>query len=128
MTPFSPHSPIGCSFSREVIDASVLPVVSKDLLPWLLKDRREAVEGSSFWNAAEGKDQHDRMGLTYAQRELRRIESDLASEKPLPGGGQSERAAILTIQRNQQAAFVRFWEGKCYLLDKVIEATRARDT
>ncbi len=108
------HSPYGHAFSPEVIAATPLPVVHPSLLPWLRKERVAAVEGSTYWNGKE--DTHDRMGLTYAQRELRRIESDLADAK-------DDRAAILAIQQTQQRIFVQFWEGKMALLDRIIAAT-----
>src|SRR6185295_15128687 len=114
---------IGEAFARDYIDASPLPVVDPSLLPWLLKDRQEAIDGTTFWNAAEGKDQHDRQGLTYAQRELRRLQSDLAAEEN-PNHPPTNRCAILRIMVTQQECAVRFWEGKCYLLDRVIENAR----
>lgn len=111
----------GSVWSREYIDSNPIPVVSKTLLPWLLKDRREAEMGSSFFNVKEGKDEHDKAGLQHAERELRRIRSDLATEKP-----DSQRAQILAHQARGMAERVEAWSGKIYLLDKVISATQGR--
>lgn len=111
----------GSVWSREYIDAEPIPVVSKTLLPWLLKDRREAEEGSTFFNVKEGKDEHDKQGLKAAERELRRIKSDLATEKP-----DSQRALILARQAEGMAERVEAWAGKIYLLDRVISATQGR--
>jgi hypothetical protein len=115
----------GHSFSPTVLEASPIPSVPAELLPWLRKDRREAVDGVTFYNSATGKDQHDRMGLTYAQRELRRIETDIRDALRANGDMPNDRTAILTIQRNQQACFVQFWEGKIWLLDRMIAAAQA---
>lgn len=116
MTTF-PHGDI---FSLAYIDSNPLPQVPKDLLPWLVKDRREAEEGGTFYNSATKVHEHDRSGLHYAERELRRIQTDLAEAKP-----ESDRAAILRHQEEGMQQRVVFWRGKCYLLDKVIAATRA---
>lgn len=120
----------GSSFSREAIDAE-LPMIlrhaSPALLPWYRKDRREAETGGTFWDSKDGKDCHDRQGLDYARRELRRIQADLATEKPLGlGDAPNHRHAILTIMAAKQQAAVEFWEGKCYLLDRVIAAMEAQ--
>ncbi len=111
-------SQYGSVWSKEYIDANPLPVVSRDLLPWLKKDRREAEVGAMV--KATGKDgktetTHNKEGLEHAERELRRIQNDLATEKP-----DSNRAAILRWQAEGMADRVEFWRGKMYLLDKVI--------
>ena len=111
----------GSVWSKETLDSQPLPKVSKSLLPWLIKDRREAETGASFYNSATGKNEHDRQGLEHAERELRRIKTDLASAKE-----GTNRAAILSWQMTGQEEQVEFWRGKMYLLDKVIAATQGR--
>lgn len=112
----------GSVWSKEYIDASPLPVVSRELLPWLKKDRREAEVGTTFFNVKEGRDEHDKQGLEYAERELRRIKADLdmESKKRAPGDRETDRTAILRWQAEGVADQVEFWRGKMYLLDKVI--------
>ena len=110
----------GPAFSITVLDAEQLPAIPKHLLPWLLKDRREAVDGSTFYNTQTKEHQHDRMGLTYAERELRRIKVEL--EQP---SNSADRNAILALQFQGQEASVEFWRGKIYLLDKMIAAAQA---
>lgn len=114
---------VGDVWSREYIDANPLPVVSKELVPWLVKDRREAETGGTFYNSATGKHEHDRQGLEYAERELRRINSDLALS--VKQGDESDRTQILRHQAKGQEEQVGFWRGKVYLLDKVIAAAKA---
>lgn len=118
----------GSVWSREYIDAHPIPEVSKSLLPWLIKDRREAEEGATFYNSATGKDEHDRQGLQHAERELRRIKSDLALSAKTrdEGDRESSRTAILRWQATGQEEQVEFWRGKVYLLDKVIAVTQGR--
>lgn len=106
-------------WSPEYINTHPLPKVSRHLLPWLIKDRREAETGSTFYNSETKQHDHDRQGLEFAERELRRIKSDLATEKP-----DSQRAIILSRQAEGQQERVDFWRGKCYLLDKIIEETK----
>lgn len=98
-------------------------MVSHSLLPWLIKDRREAEEGSTFYDHKDKEEKHDRQGLLFAERELRRIKNDLATEKP-----HTNRAAILRWQASGQEEQVEFWRGKIYLLDKVIAETQRRGT
>lgn len=109
----------GSVWSNATIDGEPLPKVPKHLLAWLTKDCKEAEEGTSFFNVKEGRDEHDKSGLDYAERELRRIRGDLASEKP-----GSDRAIILGRQELGQQERVEFWKGKIYLLDRVIEETQ----
>lgn len=108
----------GSVWSQAYIDAHPIPVVSRELLPWLKKDRREAEEGAMV--KATNKDgkmevMHNGEGLEKAERDLRRITSDLANEKP-----ESDRAAILRWQAEGMADRVEFWRGKIYLLDKIM--------
>lgn len=110
----------GSVWSREYIDASPIPVVSRELLPWLKKDRREAETGAMVKATNnDGKTEltHNKEGLEYAERELRRIKGDLASETP-----GTDRAIILSHQAEGMADRVEFWRGKMYLLDKMIAA------
>lgn len=110
----------GSVWSKEYIDANPIPVVSRELLPWLKKDRREAEVGAMVRATnKDGKTEttHNKEGLEYAERELRRIHSDLAGEKP-----DSDRATILRWQAEGMADRVEFWRGKIYLLDKIIAA------
>lgn len=111
----------GSVWSREMIDSEPLPIVPKALLPWLRKDRREAEEGGTFYDSQSKAHVHDRSGLVYAERELRRLTADLASAEPT-----SDRAAILRHQLAGQEEQVEFWRGKVYLLDRVIAATEGR--
>lgn len=114
----------GSVWSREYIDSEPIPVVSKSLLPWLKKDRREAEEGAMV--KATNKDgkmeiAHNGEGLERAERDLRRIKGDLAAETP-----GSDRSIILARQAEGMAERVEAWQGKIYLLDKVIAATQGR--
>lgn len=110
----------GSVWSKELIDSEPPLKVSKDLLPWLLKDRKQAEEGTMFFNVKEGRDEHDKQGLDYAERELRRIKADLATEK----SPDTNRAVILAHQARGQQEQVDFWRGKIYLLDKTIASLR----
>ncbi len=115
--------PHGDVFSLAYIDSNPLPQVSKDLLPWLVKDRREAEEGAMVKATnKDGKTEttHNKEGLHHAERELRRIQSALAEAQP-----QSDRATILRKQEDGMQQRVDFWRGKCHLLDRVIAATKA---
>jgi hypothetical protein len=108
----------GSVWSTTYIDASPIPVVSRDLLPWLKKDRREAEVGAMVRATnKDGKTEttHNKEGLEHAERELRRIQSDLASER-----SDTDRAAILRWQAEGMQDRVEFWRGKMYLLDKII--------
>ena len=101
----------------------ILRHVTKDKLPWLKRDRREAEEGLTRQVTNENGErviEHDRMGLDHARKELRRIQADLAAATT------PNRQSILRIMVTQQEAAVRFWEGKMYLLDRVIAALEAQ--
>ncbi len=113
----------GSVWSREYIDSNPLPVVSKSLLPWLLKDRREAVEGAmAKVTKKDGKMEtmHNGEGLDRADRDVRRLKSALEEET------KSEVVEFLTAQLCGAENKAAFYRGKIYLLDKVIEATKGR--
>lgn len=116
MTTSSPHG----VFSLAYIDSQPLPVVSRELLPWLLKDRREAEEGSHLWDTKAGKDVHDGSGLRKARQSLKAATNALADSPTDP-----KVLAFLTEQRGAAAGKVAFYEGKCHLLDRIIAATKA---
>lgn len=106
------------------IDSHPIPVVRKDLLPWLIKDRRQAEVGAMIKvTNKDGKTEttHNKEGLEYAERELRRIVTALNGE---PHG--TDRHTILSNQKEGQEERVSFWRGKIYLLDKTISETQRR--
>lgn len=116
----------GSVWSPAYIDAQPLPVVPRELLPWLKKDRREAETGAMVRATNnDGKTEltHNKEGLEYAERELRRIKADLAGEK-----SGTDRHVILSRQVEGMMERVEFWRGKMYLLDKIIEATQRSET
>lgn len=110
----------GFAYSPEVLDSTPLPVVPRHLLPWLIKDRKEAEVGTTYYNSETKQHDHDRSGLDYAERELRRIAADLRTP-----GNSADRNAILSHQLDGQQQRVDFWRGKIALLDRVIAATQA---
>ncbi len=104
----------GSVWSKETIDSEPLPTVSRELLPWLIKDRREAVEG--VWGKdSNGKPAHDGSGLDKAKRSLRAAETGLSE-----GPTDAKVLRFLTEQVSTARGKVAFYEGKIYLLDKVI--------
>ncbi len=106
----------GPAFSTITIDSEPLPRVSAHLLPWLIKDRREAIEGG-YGKDSTGKVVHDGTGLDRAQKSLRQAEAALAAKPDDP--------KTLTFLEEQLAIAkgkVGFYTGKLYLLDKVIAA------
>lgn len=108
----------GPAFSKETIDSQTLPVVSRDLLPWLLKDRKEALEGSmakSQNKKGEIRMVHDGFGLDKAEKSLRQAEAGLAENPADP-----KVVKFLNEQVAMAKGKVGFYEGKIYLLDKVI--------
>lgn len=117
----SPSHPLGV-WDLAYLDSQPIPHISKDLLPWLIRDRREAEVGSgnTCYNPETKEYEPDKQNLNYAERELRRIKTDLANAAP-----GSNRAAILALQVSGQEKTVQFYRGKCHLLDRVIAATKA---
>lgn len=104
----------GPAFSIEVIDSEVVPIVPKHLMPWLIRDRREAQEGA-FVKDSSGKTMHDGAGLDKAQKALRQVEIALTTK-------QTDAKIIEFLQEQLATAKgkVEFYSGKIYLLDKII--------
>ncbi len=109
------------AFSASKIDSEPLPVVSPSLLPWLRKDRKEALDGSYHWDVKLGKEVHDGSGLIKARQSLRAAQTALAA-----GPSDPKVAAFLEFQRGAAQGKVGFYEGKIHLLDRVIAATEAQ--
>ena len=86
----------GSVWSREYIDAHPIPVVPRELLPWLKKDRDNGV------------------GLKKAEQSLR------AAKRALVDATDPKVIEFLQIQEASAAGKVAFYAGKIYLLDKVI--------
>lgn len=110
---------IGDVWSKEYIDSEPIPVVSRDLLPWLKKDRREAMEGAMVKATdKEGtKIVHNGEGLKCAERDVRRSTSALATATD------PKAIEFLKIQLGTAEGKAGFYRGKIYLLDKIIAAT-----
>lgn len=114
MIPTYPHH----SFSREIIDSQPLPVVSRDLLPWLIKDRREAETGAFYWDTKKGELVPDGSGLEHAEKDVRQATAKLE------GNLSADMRAIWELQLAGARGKAEFYRGKMYLLDKVIAATK----
>lgn len=108
------------AFSTECIDSEPLPVVSKDLLPWLIKDRREAIDGVYLQDSKLGR-VHDGSGLDKAKQSLRRAKSMLAEITP-----ETDPKTRIFLESQLAAAEGKtsFYRGKVYLMDKIIAATQ----
>lgn len=109
----------GPAFALDRLATETLPVVSKDLMPWLHKDRREAVDGCMVKDQ-NGKFGHDGSGLLKAERSLRTAEAALSANPTDP--------KVLAFLREQVAIArgkVPFYRGKIYLLDRIIGITHA---
>lgn len=109
----------GSVWSREYIDAHPLPIIRPDLLPWLIKDRAEAVEGGYMWDVKTSKQVHDGSGLQKAEQSLR------AAKKALTETDDPKAVEFLKGQLHSAEGKAEFYAGKIYLLDKVIAATQA---
>ncbi len=108
-------------FSKEYINTvPTTMMVDKAMRPWLIKDRKEAVEGRSI--LFEGKLVHDCQGLDYAKKELAAVMAKL-EDKSLYSYN-STLLPIYQIQKVQLEKKVEFWEGKIYILDYLIAATK----
>lgn len=115
----TPHSHYGFAFDKSTIDAAPLPSIPKHLLPWLKKDRKEAVEGVHHKDST-GQMIHDGSGLEKAEQDLRKVQTDLLAK-----GNSKDRQAILEMQKIGAEINVQFYQGKIYLLDKVIATTES---
>jgi hypothetical protein len=105
------------AFSPEGIAATPIPIYPREVIPWLQRDRKDAVEGGTRYNHEKKEIEPDGLGLTYATRELKRLERDRAD-------AEGTRKDILTIMIGQQRYAVQFWEGKINLLDRIIAAAQ----
>lgn len=111
----------GSVWSKEYIDAEPLAIVPKHLLPWLIKDRKNAIEGSMEWNSKEKKLMHDGSGLEKAEQSLRAATHALADNPSDPVVRE-----FLEFQKGAAEGKVAFYSGKVYLLDKLIAETQRR--
>jgi len=109
---------LGAAFSQEVIDSCVLPTVPENLLPWLLRDKKEALEGCTVKDS-KGNLVHDGSGLERAKQSLHVAEGKLAE-----GHTDAKIINFLREQRGMAQGKVDFYTGKLYLMDKIIEQTR----
>lgn len=111
------YAKTGPAFSIEVIDSEPLPQVPKHLMPWIVRDRREAVEGSMVKDK-DGKMVHNGEGLDRAEKSLKQIKAALASNP-------KEDYLVARFLEEQFATAngkVEFYRGKIYLLDKIISS------
>jgi hypothetical protein len=109
----------GPAFALDRLAAETPPTVPKHLMPWLLKDRREAVEGCYVRRPGEVLEL-DGSGLEKAERNVRQLESQLAGPSL-----SVDMQAILRVQLEGARGAVEFWRGKVYLLDRIIGRTHA---
>lgn len=105
---------IGAAFAIPILDSEPIPVVPKHLMPWILKDRREAMEGAMVKDTA-GKVVHDGAGLEKARKSLRQVEAALAEKQ-----SDAKVAEFLEEQLATARGKVEFYTGKIHLLDRVI--------
>ena len=108
---------LGSVYSFENIDASPVPRVPKHLMPWIHKDRREAMEGTGivYIDSKTGEASPDVNHLAHAEKEIRKAKNALAAKDNSP-----DRAAILRLQLAQAETKAEFYRGKIRILDRII--------
>lgn len=114
----------GPAYSLTTIDAEPIPVIRPDLLPWLIKDRREAEEGCMVYNAKDQKLVHDGSGLTKAKQAMRAAEA-LAEANAEKMKADPEVATFIERQVSTAQDKFQFYTGKVHLLDRIITATKS---
>lgn len=107
------------AFSPAVLAHHRIPAYNAAALPYLLRDRKEAVEGGMRYNPETKEQEHNGEGELHARAMLKRLENRLQ------GDISDNLRAILTIQLAQQRVAVQFWEGKLWLLDQMIALAKA---
>lgn len=109
----------GSVFSIDYINAQGIPKVPAHLLPWIVKDRREAEEGCMVYDVEKQKHVHDGSGLTKSLKSLATAKNALA-EKPTD----AKMIAFLTQQISNAEDKVAFYRGKIYILDGILAANK----
>lgn len=106
------------AFSPAVLATTVIPAFNRAALPYLLRDRKECVEGGMRYNPETKADEHNGEGIDHARDMLKRIENRLQ------GDVSDNLRAILNVQLVQQRRSVQFWEGKLWMLDQMIRLAK----
>ncbi len=104
------------AFSPEGVAATPVAAYNRDAVHWFKADRQDAIDGAMRYNPETKQHESNGQGLTYAERELARLERDHAAATEGP------RKDILSMLVTQQRYAVQFWTGKIALLDRLIAA------
>lgn len=95
-----------------------LPKISKLLLPWLIVQRKEIIEGCHYFDVKTQSLIHDGSGLDRVRGDLKSVTAKLAGKNSV------DVTAILNIQLKQVKIKIEYYEWRLNLIDRIIEVTK----